>query len=55
MQDTLWLVVKTALDALRAHLLQEGQSGIPSDNRRLMDELQQVAVYPPWYLQSAIG
>ena len=39
--EDLWLVVKTALDALRAHLLQEGQSGIPVDNRRLMDELQQ--------------
>ncbi|MGH8644077.1 MAG: MobH family relaxase [Gammaproteobacteria bacterium] len=39
--DELWLVVKTALDAMRAHLLQEGQSGIPGDNRRLMDELQQ--------------
>ncbi|MGH8468766.1 MAG: MobH family relaxase [Gammaproteobacteria bacterium] len=42
--DELWLVVKTALDALRAHLLQEGQSGIPIDNRRLMDELQQRSV-----------
>ena len=47
MQDTLWLVVKTALDALRAHLLQEGQSGIPSDNRRLMDELQQRGMLIP--------
>ncbi|MGH8487594.1 MAG: MobH family relaxase, partial [Gammaproteobacteria bacterium] len=45
--DELWLVVKTALDALRAHLLQEGQSGIPVDNRRLMDELQQRSVLIP--------
>jgi conjugal transfer pilus assembly protein TraI len=45
--EELWLVVKTALDALRAHLLQEGQSGIPSDNRRLMDELQQRGVLIP--------
>ena len=45
--DELWLVVKTALDALRAHLIQEGQSGIPLDNRRLMDELQQRGVLLP--------
>ena len=45
--DELWLVVKTALDALRAHLLQEGHSGIPGDNRRLMDELQQRGVLLP--------
>ena len=45
--EDLWLVVKTALDGLRAHLLQEGQSGIPSDNRRLMDELQQRSVLIP--------
>jgi Putative helicase len=31
--EDLWLVVKTALDALLAHLLQEGQSGIPEDNQ----------------------
>ena len=45
--DELWLVVKTVLDALRAHLLQEGQSGIPVDNRRLMDELQRRGVLTP--------
>lgn len=45
--EELWPVVKTALDTLRAHLLQEGQSGIPSDNRRLMDELQQRGVLIP--------
>ncbi|MGH8656846.1 MAG: conjugal transfer nickase/helicase domain-containing protein, partial [Gammaproteobacteria bacterium] len=45
--EDLCLVVKTALDALRAHLLQEGQSGIPVDNRRLMDELQQCGVLIP--------
>ncbi|MGH9650707.1 MAG: MobH family relaxase, partial [Terriglobales bacterium] len=45
--EELWLVVKTALDALRAHLLQEGQSGVPSDNRRLMDELQQRGALVP--------
>lgn len=40
----LWLVSKRALDALRAHLEQEGQGGIPSRNERLMDELQQHGV-----------
>ncbi len=45
--EDLWLVVKTALNALRAHLLQEGQTGIPLDNRRLMDELQQRGVLVP--------
>ncbi|MGH8627316.1 MAG: MobH family relaxase [Gammaproteobacteria bacterium] len=59
--DELWLVVKTALDALRAHLLQEGQSGIPGDNRRLMDELQQRGVLIPngeravWSAQVTLG
>ena len=47
MGENIWLVVKTTLDALRAHLLQEGQSGIPVDNRRLMDELQQRSVLIP--------
>ncbi|MGH8545977.1 MAG: conjugal transfer nickase/helicase domain-containing protein [Gammaproteobacteria bacterium] len=47
MGEDLWLVVKTALDALRVHLLQEGQSGIPVENRRLMDELQQRSVLIP--------
>ncbi|MGH9891768.1 MAG: helicase/relaxase domain-containing protein, partial [bacterium] len=45
--EEIWVVVKTALDALRAHLLQEGQGGIPVDNRRLMDELQQRGVLTP--------
>lgn len=38
--DALWLVSKRALDALREHLLGEGQGGVPSRNDRLMDELQ---------------
>lgn len=45
--DELWLVVKTALDRLRAHLEQQGQAGIPSDDRRIMDELQQRGVRTP--------
>ncbi|MGH8651507.1 MAG: MobH family relaxase [Gammaproteobacteria bacterium] len=59
--DQLWLVVKTAVDALRAHLLQEGQTGIPGDNRRLMDELQQRGALVPngeravWSAQVTLG
>ena len=40
----LWLVSKRVLDELRKHMLEEGQSGIPSDNTRLMDELLQHGV-----------
>ncbi len=39
--ESLWLVSKRALDALREHLEQEGHGGIPSRNDRLMDALQQ--------------
>jgi integrating conjugative element relaxase (TIGR03760 family) len=42
--DDLWLVSKRALDALRAHLIAESQTGIPARNERLMDELQQHGV-----------
>jgi integrating conjugative element relaxase (TIGR03760 family) len=45
--DDLWLVVKRALDALRDHLLAEGQTGVPARNDRLMDELQQHALLVP--------
>jgi len=38
--DALWLVSKRALDALREHLLNETQGGVPARNDRLMDELQ---------------
>ena len=39
--DKLWLVSKRVLDEIKKHMLQEGQTGIPSDNTRLMDELMQ--------------
>lgn len=42
--DALWLVSKRALDALREHLLSEGQGGVPSRNDRLMDELQSYGI-----------
>jgi integrating conjugative element relaxase (TIGR03760 family) len=38
--DDLWLVSKRGADALRAHLLAEGHTGIPGDNSRLFDVLQ---------------
>jgi len=45
--EDLWLVSKRALDALREHLLSEGQAGIPARNERLMDELQQRGLLIP--------
>jgi len=45
--EDLWLVSKRALDALREHLLSEGQPGIPARNERLMDELQQHGLLIP--------
>jgi len=45
--EDLWLVSKRALDALREHLLAEGQPGIPSRNERVMDELQQHGLLIP--------
>jgi hypothetical protein len=45
--EDLWLVSKRALDALREHLLAEGQPGIPARNERLMDELQQNGLLIP--------
>lgn len=45
--DTLWLMSKGGLDALREHLQSEGQQGIPNNNVRLMDELQQHGVLSP--------
>jgi integrating conjugative element relaxase (TIGR03760 family) len=38
--DDLWLLSKRALDAVRAHLLGTGHSGIPTENTRLFDILQ---------------
>ena len=39
--ETVWLVSKRCLDALRESMKAQGQSGVPSRNDRLMDELQQ--------------
>jgi hypothetical protein len=46
-EDSAWLVVKRALDQIREHLQQEGQTGIPARNDRLMDELQQHGIVIP--------
>jgi integrating conjugative element relaxase (TIGR03760 family) len=59
--DKLWLVSKRVLDALREHLMNEGQAGIPARNDRLMDELQQQGVILAngdraiWHCQVTIG
>lgn len=59
--DDLWLVSKRALDALRDHMGQEGQEGVPTRNDRLMDELQQHGLLHPngdraiWTVQVTTG
>ncbi len=45
--DKLWLVSKRVLDEIRKHMTEEGQTGIPSDNSRLMDELMQNNIIQP--------
>ena len=42
-----WLVVKRALDLVRESMTQEGQTGVPSRNDRIMDELQQYQILIP--------
>lgn len=45
--DKLWLVSKRALDQIREHMVEEGQTSIPSDNSRLMDEFMQNGIILP--------
>ncbi len=45
--EDLWLVSKRVLDGIRAHLTEEGQSGVPTANDRMMDELQQYGFLIP--------
>jgi len=45
--DKLWVVVKRTLDQVRDHMTQEGQTGIPARNDRIMDELQQYNLLIP--------
>jgi integrating conjugative element relaxase (TIGR03760 family) len=52
--NNVWLVSKRILDAIRDHMLQEGQTGIPTRNDRLMDELQQHGLLKPTPNEKAI-
>ncbi len=52
--DSLWLVSKRVLDEIRNHMEKEGQTGIPSRNDRLMDELQQHGILTPTLAGQAI-
>jgi integrating conjugative element relaxase (TIGR03760 family) len=45
--DDLWLLSKRVPDALRAHLLGTGHTGIPADNSRLFDALQDFGLLVP--------
>lgn len=59
--EDLWLVSKRVLDAIKEHLAREGQTGVPSRNDRLMDELQQHGLIVPneeraiWTCEVRIG
>jgi len=59
--EDLWLVSKRVLDAIKDHLAREGQTGVPSRNDRLMDELQQRGLLIPnneraiWTCEVRIG
>jgi hypothetical protein len=59
--DDLWLVSKRVLDAIKEHMAREGQTGVPSRNDRLMDELQQRGLLIPnneraiWTCEVRIG
>jgi integrating conjugative element relaxase (TIGR03760 family) len=45
--DDLWLLSKRTMDAVRAHGLLTGQSGLPTENTRLFDVLQDHGVLVP--------
>ncbi|MEW8701773.1 MAG: MobH family relaxase [Candidatus Thiodiazotropha sp.] len=59
--EDIWLVSKRVLDAIKEHLAREGQTGVPSRNDRLMDELQQRGLLIPnddravWTCEVRIG
>ncbi|WP_168175498.1 MobH family relaxase [Methylocaldum sp. 14B] len=42
--DDLWMVSKRAVDAIRLHLVQSGHAGIPTQNDRIFDVLQEHGV-----------
>ena len=46
--NKLWLVSKRAVDSMRLYLTQSGHSGIPTENQRLFDVLQEHQVLEPY-------
>lgn len=52
--DGLWLVSKTVSDKLRAHLLSQGISGIPSKNSAIFDVMQEHGIILPTAENKAI-
>jgi integrating conjugative element relaxase (TIGR03760 family) len=45
--DSLWLVSKAAMDGLRGYLLRLGVGGVPTENTRLFDLLQDAGLLEP--------
>jgi hypothetical protein len=45
--NKLWLVSKRAVDSMRLYLTQSGHSGIPTDNQRIFDVLQEHRILEP--------
>lgn len=45
--NRLWLVSKRAVDSMRLYLSQTGHTGIPTDNQRLFDVLQEQQILEP--------
>ena len=61
-EEKLWLVSKRAIDAIRVQMREEGQTGIPADNSRIMDELTQHNIIQPtdndlavWKMKVSVG
>ncbi|NOU21838.1 MAG: DNA-binding domain-containing protein [Methyloglobulus sp.] len=46
--NKLWLVSKRAVDSMRLYLTQSGHTGIPTENQRLFDVLQEHQVLEPY-------
>ncbi len=46
--NKLWLVSKRAVDSMRLYLTQSGHTGIPTENQRLFDVLQEHQILEPY-------
>ena len=46
-EDDLWVVSKTGMDLLRGYLIQTGHAGVPGDNSRMFDVLQDNRILLP--------